>query len=36
MVAMDIETWILEGGDRVIQKKARHGFSALSAWESLA
>src|SRR6516225_3986141 len=32
---MDNETWILEAGDGVIQKKTRHGVSALTPWEKL-
>jgi len=32
---MDSETWIIEAGDRVIQKKARSGFDCLSDWELL-
>ena len=35
IVGMDNETWILETGDRVIQKKARYGVNRLSPWESL-
>ena len=30
---MDNETWVIEAGDRVIQKKARLGFDRLSDWE---
>lgn len=33
--AVDNETWIIEAGDRVIQKKARSGFDSLSDWERL-
>ena len=32
---MDNETWVIEAGDRVIQKKARHGFDSLTTWERL-
>jgi hypothetical protein len=32
---MDNETWVIEEGDRVIQKKARHGFDRLTTWERL-
>src|SRR5947209_6160781 len=32
---MDNETWIIEEGDRIIQKKARFGFDHLTAWERL-
>ena len=32
---MDNETWVIEAGDRVIQKKARHGFDSLTIWERL-
>jgi hypothetical protein len=31
----DNETWLLETGDRIIQKKARGGFEQLTAWERL-
>jgi hypothetical protein len=29
------ETWVVEEGDRVIQKKARLGFERLTTWERL-
>ena len=29
------ETWVIEAGDRVIQKKARVGFDRLTDWERL-
>jgi len=32
---MDNETWVIEEGDRVIQKKARLGFDSLTEWERL-
>ena len=32
---MNSETWVIEAGDRVIQKKARDGFDCLSEWERL-
>lgn len=32
---MDSETWVIETGDRVIQKKTRVGFDRLSDWEQL-
>ncbi|OWK38427.1 hypothetical protein [Fimbriiglobus ruber] len=32
---MDNETWVIEEGDRVIQKKARHEFEHLATWERL-
>jgi hypothetical protein len=32
---MDNETWVIEEGDRVIQKKARLGFDSLTTWERL-
>jgi len=31
----DNETWVIEKGDRIIQKKARSGFENLTPWESL-
>lgn len=31
----DNETWVIEEGDRVIQKKARLGFECLTIWERL-
>jgi hypothetical protein len=31
----DNETWVIEAGDRVIQKKARAGVERLSPWEKL-
>jgi hypothetical protein len=35
MDSIDNETWIIETGDAVIQKKARVGINALSPWEAL-
>jgi hypothetical protein len=32
---MDNETWIVEEGDRISQKKARLGFDRLTDWERL-
>jgi hypothetical protein len=32
---MDNETWVIEEGDRVIQKKAGQGFDSLTDWERL-
>jgi len=32
---MDNETWVVEEGDRIIQKKARLGFDRLTDWERL-
>jgi hypothetical protein len=32
---MDNETWIIEEGDRVIEKKTRPGFDRLKTWERL-
>lgn len=32
---MHSETWVIEAGDRVIQKKAIVGFEHLSDWERL-
>ena len=32
---MDNETWVIAAGDRVIQKKARHGSDRLTTWERL-
>lgn len=32
---MDSETWVIEAGDRVIQKKARVGYDRLTDWERL-
>ena len=32
---MDNETWVIEAGDCVIQKKARLGFDRLTDWEQL-
>lgn len=32
---MDSESWVIEAGDRVIQKKARVGFDRLTDWERL-
>ncbi len=32
---MDSETWVIEAGDRLIQKEVRDGFDCLSEWESL-
>ena len=31
----DNETWVIEAGDRIIQKKARRGRASLSPWEKL-
>jgi hypothetical protein len=31
----DYETWLIETGDRVIQKKAQEGLAGLGAWELL-
>ena len=35
MDSIDNETWIIETGDAVIQKKARVGMNSLSPWEAL-
>jgi hypothetical protein len=32
---IDNETWLIEEGDRVIQKKARSGVESLTTWERL-
>lgn len=32
---MDSETWVIEAGDRVIQKKAHVGIERMSDWEQL-
>ena len=32
---MDNETWVIEEGDRIIQKKAHFGNNSLTEWESL-
>ena len=32
---LDNETWVIEAGDRVIQKKAHIGFDRLTDWERL-
>lgn len=32
---MDNETWVVEEGDRIIQKKARVGLAGLTDWERL-
>src|SRR5262245_50680771 len=32
---MDNETWVVEEGDRIIQKKARLGVDRLTDWERL-
>jgi hypothetical protein len=32
---MDNATWVVEEGDRIIQKKARLGFNCLTDWERL-
>jgi hypothetical protein len=34
-VQIDNETWVIEAGDAVIQKKARSGMGSLAPWERL-
>src|SRR5712691_6133505 len=34
-VPIDNETWVIEAGDAVIQKKARSGLGGLAPWERL-
>lgn len=34
-VSRDNETWLIEEGDRIIQKKAHGGLESLTTWESL-
>lgn len=35
VIAVDGETWVIEVGDRVIQRKASVGFDRLTDWERL-